>query len=193
MNRRTFFQAAALSTAAVLQSKGRIAFAQMPGKATVVEADLAEPGAAQYGGSHNIELFVRLEEQFPGDPGQLSGAVLRIIDAGESIYLHASIGNTLQPYGGSTPHWLGSMDTRDVKRLASFDPNGDDCESEAAPFTDPRIQGQPWALWAVLYPGDAPELRLESGGHSFGVLRGELLSRFFNCLRQRVEGTGATH
>lgn len=82
LNRRTFFQAAALLPAAVLQStvlqsKGRAIPAQAVAPAPV-EIDLTEPGAVAYIGRGATDLFVQLEELAPADLGEPSGASLRI-------------------------------------------------------------------------------------------------------------------
>lgn len=187
LNRRTFFQTAALLPAAVLQSNGRAIPLQPAPMPVPVEVDLAEPGAEAYIGHSATDLFVRLEELDPGDPGELSGAVLRIGDSEEDLSISATIGDVLQRDGSRTSHLLGFMEAEGMLRLASLDPIGG--ERDFAVFFTGNLchpEGAYFAVGLVLYPGDSPELHLNAGRHCLGVLRGELVSKFFACLGERL-------
>jgi len=196
MNRRGFFQAAALSTAAVLQGQGRTPSARgpLPGPgrspsetecAAPIEADLAEPEAIKWVERSATSLFVRLEELDPGDPGQLSGAALHIIDSAQWTYVDAEIGNTAQPYGGETTHCVGYLKGEDLHRLALADPS--DFRDRFSVALRELYCGSVGFSGAtlILFAGEAPELRLCFGTHCLGVLRGDLLGRFFDSLRRR--------
>jgi hypothetical protein len=188
MNRRNFIQAAALSTVTALQIRGREM--SLPAvHAAPLEVDLADPDAARHIGNSMTELYVRLEELHPADPGQLSGTFLRVMQSGaEFTFLNAQCA-ALQPDGSQGFHiygWLdgaelayiGSVDSTDetgsfVVRLRehyAYRPDRPDCYSGAS---------------LILFAGDDPELQVSFGGHSLGVLRGQLLTNFLWCVRQR--------
>ena len=42
-----------------------------------------------------------------------------------------------------------------------------------------------YGMWLVVCPGESPELRLDACRHCLGVLRGDLVLKFFDCLRKR--------
>ena len=93
MNRKSSLRTAAASSAAVLETSASANSQNMNApehtKSLVasqkpVEVCLADPGAAVYWEDPRVEVFVRLEEMFPGDPGELSGAVLRISENGRT-------------------------------------------------------------------------------------------------------------
>jgi len=195
MNRRAFFQAAALSTATVFQTKGRTisheaepAHIPQPSEdrnLLLFGVDLAGPNWEQYLADERMDLFVWLRELYPADPGQLSGAKLRIMEHGSYTALSAGIGDTLQPYGDRTEHWLGSVQGTTVARFAKFGPERDDhgrynvflAADENLPDT---------MLSLTLLEAGNRQLELNLGGHCFGILNGELLSRFLACLRTRL-------
>lgn len=183
MNRRMFFQRTALLPA-VLQSGAK--GSNLSARAAVpalgpFEADLAKPGALKYVDRSAVELFVRLEEENPADPGELSGARLHVIDSGACMSLSASIGDVLQPYGERTSHWLGLMGVETVTRLLLAVDN----ETEFAIYFEAE-RGKAWnPVQVQIYAGENPELKLRISGHCLGVLRGELLKRLFDCLRKR--------
>ena len=79
LNRRMFFQAAALRPAAVLQS-GRATAAQSVVQPGPIEIDLAEPGFEQYIRRLGTDFVVRMEELYPAEnPPELSGATLHLM------------------------------------------------------------------------------------------------------------------
>jgi hypothetical protein len=195
MNRRSFFRAAAaVSTVAVLETSAG-ANAQLmnapeqaessPAIQKPVEVNLADSGTAVWRHDPAIDLFVRLEELYPGDPGQLSGAVLRIMADGRCAYLQAEIGDVQQPYGGRTTHCLGYVGAGEMAQLA------DDAESGAA-FIRPLRELYPYAApnafsgaKLIFFGGEKPEIQLCFGAHCLGVLRGQLLATFLRCARMR--------
>lgn len=184
LNRRTFFQAAALLPVAVLQSKGRTIPPQEAAKPAVVEVDLAEPGAAEYIGRHETDLFVRLEEMDPADLSELTGAILRIGDSGENVCILATMGDTLQREGHRTSHLLGLISQPLVAAIASHNPRNPE-DGFIARFPDSQDRQSRSPLQLQLFAGEAPELGLYISSHCLGMLRGELLLRFFDCLRKR--------
>lgn len=184
LDRRSFLQTAALSTAAVLHGTARASGTE--NQRAPREVDLAEPGATKYVDSSATELFVRLEELYQADPGELSGAVLHICNSGKDVSLGATFGKTPQPYRERTAHFLGYMEAASVRTLASLDLAKLD-RNFAVGLQD---RYQPLSnVYALLCPGKT--LRIEAGGHCFGVLRGGLLLRFLDCLRQRSQWSGA--
>ncbi|MBZ5584243.1 MAG: hypothetical protein LAQ30_18920 [Acidobacteriia bacterium] len=195
MNRRSFFQAAAASTAAVLAS-GASADSHImnaPGQAesspavqNPLEVNIADPGAPRCWRDRATDVFVQLEELHPGDPGQLSGTVLRIMEAGRYASLQAEIGDVQQPYGGRATHCLGYLGAGELAQLA------DDAESGEALFTRPLRELYPCVLpnalsgaRLIFVGGDRPEMQLCFGAHCLGVVRGQLLKTFLRCARMR--------
>jgi hypothetical protein len=189
MNRRAFFQAAALSTVAVAQGKG-LAHAPLQADATCpgFQANIAAPGALAHIGRREIDLFVSLEEADPADPGELSGARLWISDAGDYVCLSAGIGDTLQSSGDRTSHLLGFVEGPVVSVIASRDPRNpeDGFTVRLQNAQNGRTFG--WMRLELLAGGDDPQLALYLADHCLGVLRGDLLQAFFRCLRIRCEG-----
>ena len=185
MNRRSFLQAAALSAVAVTKGRAQERLPRITDSEVPVEIDLADPSAGEYLQGSATDVFVRLEEQFPADPGELSGAKLTILGAGDQVSLHVSIGDVLQPTGYRTSHWLAYLNADGVRRLAGLDPvNG---ERESAFFLqDPDREAALGAACLVLHPGASPNLFLCISTYCLGVLRGELVERFLQCLRLRA-------
>jgi hypothetical protein len=143
------------------------------------EADIADPGYMAHVADEKMDLFVSLEEAEPADPGELSGAKLWIHERGAGTYVSAGIGDTLQPMGYRSSHWLGWLDASKTAALALAAGRG-----FSVPFAEarrPRWQ----SIWLHFSPGENSELNLEISGHSLGVLRGEPLARFLDCIRKR--------
>jgi hypothetical protein len=144
--------------------------------------DLAEPGAMKYIDRRETEIFQRLEETDPGDPGVLSCAVLRIAEGGEDMVLSAEIGDTLQKDGNRIPQLLGFLQGPSVDAMASTDLNVEGVLSFAMPaIQNPRLQGAE----LLLFCGQGPALYLRLGNFCLGVLPGPELVRFWDCLRRR--------
>ncbi len=187
LTRRLFFRSMALPAAAAVQAGTQSKFLP-PASGSVrssapAEADLAEPAAEKYFRHGLTDLFVRLEELDPADPGLLSGALLRISQYGEFMLLRADI-EAFQRGGQRLPHCLGCLDAAHVAAIASFDPHDEDGGFRLR-MADLII---PEALSPVdleLIAGGNPELRLYIGGHCLGVLNGDLLLRLFSSLRMR--------
>ncbi|MDR3701999.1 MAG: hypothetical protein P4L56_20290 [Candidatus Sulfopaludibacter sp.] len=186
MNRRSFFQAAALSTVAAVQSKGRVSLPQLP--ARPLQVDLADPDSRPYLRDRMIDVYVRLEELDPCDPGELSGARLIISDRGAELIVSAGIGDTLQPTtvapkGFRTSHLLGSTKRGGVAPMLDFEPTSGDSffitlqDAGRADYSAVRL--------VLFWDEDEPQLRLYLANHCLGVLSAVSLVRFFECLRMR--------
>jgi hypothetical protein len=187
MNRRTFFQTAAVSTVAVLQSRGQMSSQRQQEMGGVpLEVDLSEPGAARYVEHGTTDLYVRLEELDPGDPGELSGAVLRISASGADVAVSAGFGEVLQRNGGRTSHFLGFSQAPDLDSLVAAVLDTPENDVREFCLLDGRQANGLSGARLVLFTGKDPELQLCIASHSLGVLSGDLLRVFFNCLRKRA-------
>ncbi len=188
LNRRTFIQAAALLPAVASQTRGMVSASHSPVLSHPLEVDLAEPGAARHIGNSATEVYVRLEELYPGDPGQLSGASLRIMDSGKFTALNAEC-SSLQRDGSQLAHAYGCLSAEDLVCVGAADPT----DAGAGFFlrfleTFPRIRPERYSgASLILVAGGEPELRVCFGNHCLGVLRGQLLTTFLACVRQRCE------
>jgi hypothetical protein len=151
-----------------------------------VEVDLGSPEAARHISYAGTDLFVRLEELFPGDPGELSGAELRIHESGEYTIVSA-LGCAIQRDGFVGCHSYGFLDGPDLAFVGASDP----ADSSAAFCLRlrelyPEIRPDAYSgANLTLFSGERPELRVSFGSHCVGVLRGELLGTFLACVHQR--------
>lgn len=186
MNRRAFFRTATLSTAAVLQGSARRSRPAEPAAVFTdpYTIDLADPGAAAQMSNRDMEIFVRLEESEPADPGELSGARLHICEYGQWTVLGVTIGDTLQPQGYRTGHQLGWVRAEALAEIAPTTPRTA-VEDFSVPVTDSQDETR-YRAWLMFSAGENPELRLNLYGHCLGVLRGEVLNSLFMCLRRRL-------
>lgn len=160
MNRRSFLQAAtASSTLAAVSGKYSIA-ASSP-----LDVDLANPAASKYLHTSAVSGFARMEELDPADPGEMSGAELRVGDAGAAVSLSARIGT----------HALGYVHGEQLARFVSRARKPKDETFGTLLTLDQTRSG------AVLQylPRPEPQIRLEMGfaHHCLGVLRGANLRR----------------
>jgi len=199
MNRRSFFRTAALPTAAALYASERLIAEGQKNPSTLpvrgaeaaehpaMPVNMAADGFAAGIANPRADFFMPLEELYPCDPGELSGAKLFICETGRYTFVSAGIGDTLQPFGYGnfrSSHWLGSLDTHDTGCLAATDlASGDGfaaiLDGQTYPVPEPSF------VTLKLSAGENPELRLRISGHCLGVLRGGLLARFLSCLRSR--------
>jgi hypothetical protein len=181
MKRRSFIQAAALSTVTALQSRGRSVSLPPVSKAPI-EVDLANPDAARHIGNPGTDFFVLLEEMYPGDPGQLSGTSVRIMQSGKHTILNAEV-TSAQRDGTLLSHCYGYLNGAELAHIAvakTFQLRLRELYPEVRPG---RYSGAILTLSA----GSHPELQVCFGNHCLGVLRGRLLARFLDCVRQRTE------
>lgn len=197
MKHRLSHLATAAPTAAVLQTSAG-ANAQImnapkhsgsfPAIRKPIEVDLADSKAEAYWRDSTVGLFVRLEELHPGDPGQLSGVLLHILTGCEFPILNVEIGDVLQPYGGRMPHCLGYLD---VRELAQFANQTRACTIARATLREcyPEIRPDVFSGAEMIFVGDCepvgPQIRVQFGTHCLGILRGELVTRFLQCVRDR--------
>jgi hypothetical protein len=154
------------------------ASAVTPLRAQPIEIDIADPAMAAYRRDASVEAFAQLEERFPADPDQLSGASVRVGDSGRHTTLWVGFGT----------HCLGVVFVDDVARLAACDLA--DAELKfATPLFESYPQFQPYrtsGAYLSLSGGESPELSLGFGGHCCGVLRGQNLRTFLECVRVRL-------
>jgi hypothetical protein len=199
MNRRTFFRTATLSTVAALHRTAQSSTPMNP----PFEVDIADPGAATHIGDPRVDLFARLEAPAPEEPGELSGAALYISEIGEEVLLSAGFRDILQRGDRpTTRHLLGCIEPADVAPVASIDPKAAAGKCVCVPLRDGPGLLDHGRVWLIFTAGENPELRLclasgrelmsaningsEAGaGHCLGVLRGELLTSFFDYLHRR--------
>jgi hypothetical protein len=195
MNRRLFLRAAAASTAAALGAStsanaqtvnAPVQAGSSPAITKPIEVDLADPKAQAYLADGDVDAYARLEELWPGDAGQLSGACLRVSQATRYTFLQAHTAPAPQPYGGHTTHCLGYMSAEDIRRFvvetgtrANTMANLRELENDDAPL---GLSG----ARLFFFGGDEPEMRLCFGAHCLGVLRGRLLTALLDCARIRA-------
>ena len=193
LDRRGFFQAAAASTAAVLQDRAsaspRVANTAEPRDEAVpdhfeaqikaFEVDLSDPRARDYWRNPNMCLFARLEEQHPGDPGQLSGVVLNITDTGKYTQLAASIDGK-QLHSGRTAHVLGYLESDGLQQIIESVEGREPFTVQLREFYDDSNALHSGAT-LISFGRFHPEIRLCFGCHCFGVLKGRALAELMGC------------
>jgi hypothetical protein len=214
MNRKSSLRTAAASAAAVLETnatkdlfeRGRRIVMEAssqhmnapehagssPAIKKPVEVDLASPSAAAYWSDPTVELFARLEELYPGDPGQLSGVDLRIAQSGPYAWLAAQIGAGTQPDGAPAIHCFGHLKADEVARFAEEAFMGAGFVTslhELYPYVRPDAFS---GAALIFFGGDEPKIQLCFGAHCLGVLRGPLLTAFLECARLRSAGFDGT-
>jgi hypothetical protein len=152
-----------------------------------VEVDLAGPGTAVYWEDPCVDVFVRLEELYPGDLGQLSGAVLRIGAFDESADLKAEIDDTA--VGSRVPHSLGYLSPEDLKDFVRGVHRGGPFMMSMREIY-PRLTPDSFSGAELIFCGwHQPEIRLCFGTHCLGVLRDRgLLEVFLHCAQNRCGG-----
>jgi len=198
MKSRPSHLAVAVLTAAVLQTSAG-ANAQLmnapehsgsfPAIKKPVEVNLADPGTAVYWEDSRVDAFVRLEELYPADPGQLSGAILRIGLSDPSADLSAEIGNILQPDGSRGIHSLGYLSPEDLKDFVRGVHRGGPFMMSMRELC-PHLRPDAFSGAELIFCGwHQPQIRLCFGTHCLGVLRdGGLLEVFLHCARNRCAG-----
>jgi hypothetical protein len=151
----------------------------------IVEIDLTGPAAMRYldGGP---DLYVLLEEAYPGDPGQLSGVRLQLAHSGEDAFLNVVFAAP-QPNHPDGSHTFGLLDAAELASLASLS------REESCRFNLHELYSEDTGrafsgATLSLRGGENPELRVKFGHHCMGVLRGEALAMFILCVRARCKG-----
>jgi len=201
MNRRSFFQMTAAPSAAVAigaraeagsqigETSNQASHSRRP-----IEIDLEDPAAAAWLHDPEVSIFVHLLEADPGDPGQLSGCQLRILE-GQAPRLTVET-DAIQRDGSVMTHSLGYLDCEGLGGVIAPVFRG---RSEfATPLRElhfpERFYGQSGVSLLLVNTCDSQvqELRIEVLGHIFGVLRAPILTGFLDCLRSRcAAGRGA--
>ena len=189
LKRQKVSQAATLSTGAGLQKATRISSLEPDGGAFLI--DIAAADAEEYFDNGHVGVYARLEERWPADPGELSGA--RLILGEDFDCLSVEIGDALQPDGSRSGHLLGFIERDGLHALAtanlfcgpirSFSVFLTHADRDKEAPSDLRLE-----LFAVGVAGCLPELRLIMAQHCFGVLGGSLLCKFLQCVRARCSG-----
>jgi len=137
-----------------------------------------------------MDAFVHLEEAEPGDPGQLSGASLYLLDDTVSVELDAK-----QRDGSQLTHCLGYVEYPDLDlqawpvlpEIAEPAANSDFSTTSESVFWIPlrEFYGDTHGFSGARLEISRGELRVLSGSHIFGVLRGRPLADFVECVRSR--------
>ncbi len=174
MKRRNLIQNIAVGIAAL----GVLKAEEEPPQLAAAGVNLADAGSMRHVANPRVELFAAMEEPYPFDEGQPNGVRLVIFLSGGDTTLYAQAG--LHCLG-----WLDELIGPRAVRIA---------------FED-LLRGSTVILpEAYAPPEDAPSggaelklaegarlLTLSMGAHCFGVLRGQLLRRFIDALRYRIE------
>lgn len=194
MKKTSSFQAAAALTAVATEDNAGASSLPMNASRErwkPIEIDLADPKALRHWRDGAVELSAQLTELYPGDPGQLSGASLRIVDSGEYGMLNAQIGDQVQ-----TAHCVGYLFPKEVAHLAERACRGENCTvplhemCSAEPDQCNRTDLFSGATLAF-FGGEDASLRLCFGGHCLGILTEHLLTAFLACMRIRFAGMEA--
>jgi len=185
MNRRFFLGTTAVSMAA-LRSEPLLAdhpaFTNTPASAVAplrdkpIEIDVVDRATVEYRRDASVEAYAQLEERFPADPAELSGASLHIGDSGRYTTLWVGFGY----------HCLGLVFAEELARLTARG-LGDAEREFVTPLFESRPQIQPYRVNGSYLTLSGGELSLGFGGHCCGVLRGENLRVFLECVRVRCE------
>ena len=151
-----------------------------------VEEELVEQTASEYVADAGVDIFVRLLEPDPENAGEMSGAALRILDAGPRMRLMAEA-DSLQRDGTLLSHCLGITDDpaplieNDITSSAQAPVLLWLCELGCTPRT-----GVYSGATIQLFGGEVPELLLRVGPHALGALRGRLLIQFLDAVNFRL-------
>ena len=187
MNRRSFFQAAALTTVAAIKGgaspSSNDAGVPAPENGTqkpteVNLSSLKEPGCRSDPG---IDLFVYLESLYAADPGEFTGVTLRLQFAGSHLMLKAEFAGIAE--GQQTLHCLGHLWVDEVIQLVESAANYESYLLSLHEFYSNR--GYSGLRLEYLAVGK-PQLQCVSGAHCLGVLRGRMLTEFIECARLRI-------
>ncbi len=192
LSRRSILKVAA-STAAALTTKPALPAVANPlptiQPSGPYEVDLADPANdAIWRSRDNIDSYVLLEELYPGDPGDLSGCRLQLMEWGEYTILDASFG--LHSLGSSQHHgWMTEFlewvyAGREVKLILD-EPQ---CRSWLPSAIELKYRPAEEMVPNARFPEDfsEPELRVASIGHCYGVVRGRVMRAFLDCLAVRL-------
>jgi hypothetical protein len=150
------------------------------------EIDLADLNYLRWQRVENIDLFVRLEELDPADPGEISGCSLWICGAGLDTMIRANScegRHVIGPVG----HCVGILQAASIRRLVDESGAGASIMMGLREFySKPHSTAFSGATLA-LSGGDRPEARVCFGTHCLGVLRPWLVERFLECARIRID------
>jgi hypothetical protein len=180
MNRRRFFQTAAAASAFGLQTNAspREIGTRPNGGRKPFETEIADPKAPWYFRDACVDVFARLEELDPGDPGQLSGCSLRILDFDR---LTAET-DAIQRDGTRFSHCIGFVDAEEFAPMCLAD------RTVSLEIALRELGSRAYSgVWLTLTPGDEPTLTAHTPHHTFGILRGRHLKLFLGCLRTRFQ------
>lgn len=103
----------------------------------MIEVDLADPAVMKlpHWRCSETNAYLRLEELYPADPGELSGAELRISESGANTMLMAIVGIS---------HWVGFLKDDPLARLiAALCSDNRDFEIGLAEFYRSKGEARP--------------------------------------------------
>ena len=156
------------------------------------EIDLGATATCRDLRDRTVDAIVRLQELDPGDEGELSGSVLRIIESFKGVGIVAEGGEVEQPDGHRSRHCFGWLNGASTRRLM------EDTAAGASITMDMRESYSEWGgpdeftgAALSISGGRVPEVRLCFGAHCLGVLRGHTVWRFLDCIKIRGGGTAA--
>jgi hypothetical protein len=139
------------------------------------EIDLSDPSEYNHRKNRSIDLFVRLEELHPADPGQLGGAVLYLGAGGPHTFIHATL-------ACESRHILGYFNAASIRRLVEEAKTGASIAIGLREYYAESRQDRFSGATLAISGGESPEAQLCFGAHCFGVLRGDLLAKFLECV-----------
>jgi hypothetical protein len=193
LKRRAVLAAAASSVAALATNIRASSGVTAPGPqggspmpSRPYEFDIAEPVSAAHWADQGADMFARLEEMYPADPGELSGCALFVFGGGQHTCFNVDISHTPQRDGFPRLHNLGYLDVEELRQLTEQAREG---EHFVAALREMYPHARPAAYSGAtlnFFSGANPEMRLYMGSHCLGVLRGPALAGLLECARIRL-------
>jgi hypothetical protein len=124
-----------------------------------------------------LDICLQLKELHPGDPGALSGALLRVSEDRDSCVLSAEFGN----------HSLGILHGAALCRFSAGAQGQRDIEAHLIELY-PKIDDSWFSGVVMKLTGDISvrQLMVISGIHCFGTVGADDLQLFLDCVRDRL-------
>ena len=156
---------------------------------SIVEIELTDPAAIEHM-ADGPDLLVRLEAAYPGDPGELSGLILRIMDSGKYVRLNAEFGAP-QRDGRVGSHCFGSMDASELHSLVAFAQAGRTVGFALHDLYAAESGTEFSGVMLTLSGSSDRSIRIGVGSHCMGVLTGSSLDCFLRFAEARCKGVTA--
>ena len=197
MKRRSFFQAAASSAALAVRGVGSESMnapkleESLPLRSKPADVDLADANATPWRNDPEVAHFVMLEEMYPSDPGELSGAALWVGENGEYMIFNAELVKG-RGSAGLMGHCFGYLPAEHAAQFASeAKENREDLRARLFDLYHAAREYRYSGAVLRFECGEAPELQLWFGGHCLGVTRGRLMENFLDCVKIHSEAAQA--